>query len=85
MPIISEFQGIRIYMYWDDHNPPHIHAEYDGKEVLKAFDGKVLSGKLPAKKDKLVDAWLILREDEVKNSWELAKDLKPLPKIAPLS
>jgi hypothetical protein len=26
MPTISEFFGILIRMYWDDHPPPHFHA-----------------------------------------------------------
>ena len=34
MPEITEFNGIRIYMYFKDHNPPHIHAEYAGKEAM---------------------------------------------------
>ncbi len=28
MPLICEFFGIKIYMYWDEHVPPHFHAEY---------------------------------------------------------
>lgn len=27
MPEISLFYGIRVTMYYDDHNPPHFHAE----------------------------------------------------------
>ncbi|MBR1656884.1 MAG: DUF4160 domain-containing protein [Synergistaceae bacterium] len=34
MPEISRFYGIRIYMYYDEHNPPHFHAKYDGDEAL---------------------------------------------------
>ena len=29
MPEISKFYGIIIYMYIDDHNPPHFHVWYD--------------------------------------------------------
>jgi hypothetical protein len=29
MPEISRFLGIVIYMYFNGHNPPHIHAEYN--------------------------------------------------------
>lgn len=29
MPEISLFYGIRVTMYYDDHNPPHFHAEYN--------------------------------------------------------
>ena len=28
MPRISEFYGIAIYMYYQDHGPPHVHAIY---------------------------------------------------------
>ena len=29
MPKISRFLGIVTYMYFNDHNPPHFHAEYN--------------------------------------------------------
>ena len=34
MPEISLFFGIRVTMYYDDHNPPHFHAEYNGQKIL---------------------------------------------------
>lgn len=32
MPVVSEFYGIRIKMYFKsvEHNPPHVHAFYGG-------------------------------------------------------
>jgi len=33
MPTISEFFGILIRMYWDDHPPPHFHALYAEHEA----------------------------------------------------
>jgi len=30
---ISEFFGILIRMYWDDHPPPHFHALYGEHEA----------------------------------------------------
>ena len=30
MPEISLFYGIRVTMYYEDHNPPYFHAEYNG-------------------------------------------------------
>lgn len=32
MPEISLFYGIRVTMYYEDHNPPHFHAEYNGNQ-----------------------------------------------------
>ena len=38
MPEISRFFGIVIKMFYDDHNPPHFHAEYgDGQGVKSAL------------------------------------------------
>jgi len=34
MPEISRFFGIVIKMFFDDHNPPHFHAEYSGDLAL---------------------------------------------------
>ena len=34
MPTISEFYGILIKMYFDDHAPAHFHAFYGEHEAL---------------------------------------------------
>ncbi len=34
MPTISQFYGIKITMNYNDHSPPHFHAEYQDYEVL---------------------------------------------------
>ena len=34
MPEISRFFGIVIKMFFDDHNPPHFHAEYGSDIAL---------------------------------------------------
>ncbi|MFI3196890.1 MAG: DUF4160 domain-containing protein [Methylococcaceae bacterium] len=44
MPIISRFFGIIIRMFYDDHNPPHFHAEYQAKNALFDFNGNILKG-----------------------------------------
>lgn len=38
MPTISEFFGIIIRMYYDDHNPPHFHAYYGDYQALIRID-----------------------------------------------
>lgn len=38
MPEISLFFGIGVAMYYDDHNPPHFHAEYNGNKALIEID-----------------------------------------------
>lgn len=85
MPEISLFGGIRITMYYDDHNPPHFHAEYAGHKALVDIQhGYVISGALPARQLKYVLAWDEMHKDELMQNWELAKDAKPLRRISPL-
>lgn len=72
MPIISQFYGILIYMYREigaNHKESHIHIKYNEYEVTINLKGKILSGKLPRKQQKLVQAWMILHEDELKAAW----------------
>ena len=38
MPEISLFYGIRVTMFYDNHNPPHFHAEYNGNKAIIEID-----------------------------------------------
>ena len=85
MPIISLFYGIKVTMYYNDHMPPHFHAEYNGTKVLvDIINAKILKGAFPAKQLKLILAWTVLHQDELMQNWELAKENEPLNKINPL-
>ena len=46
MPEISLFYGIRITMYWSDHNPPHFHAEYGNNKAVVLIDEGIISESL---------------------------------------
>ena len=85
MPEVSLFYGIRITMFYSDHNPPHFHAEYAGNKALVDIQGGfVIRGALPSRQLKLILAWCELHRDELMQNWELSKDAKPLNRIAPL-
>ncbi len=85
VPEISLFYGIRVTMYYDDHNPPHFHAEYNGNKAIIGIDeARVLKGALPSRQLKLILAWCVLHQDELMQNWELSKDGKTLNRIAPL-
>lgn len=85
MPVISEFEGIEICLYFDDHVPPHFHAKYANNEALIEIENScVLKGALPSNKLKLVLAWSELHKEELKKEWENAKNLKKPNKISPL-
>jgi len=85
MPEISRFFGIIIKMNFDDHNPPHFHAEYgDFKAIIRIGDYSVLKGDLPSRALGLVVEWASLHREELLHDWNLSKERVPLGKIAPL-
>ncbi len=85
MPIISAFFGIIIRMYYDDHNPPHIHVEYQGNKALLDFRGNILKGDLQSRTAlRLVRDWIDLRYEELLEDWKLARKGEEMKKIDPL-
>jgi len=84
MPVLSTFYGIIIYIYAREHNPPHIHAKYQGQEIAIDLDGEVLEGKLPKKQLRLVQAWIELYRDEIYANWEFIQAGQEIVKISPL-
>ena len=88
MPTISMFYGIIVRMFFIDtnqHNLPHIHIEYQGKEaVISLPAGELLDGDLPVKKLKMVQAWIAIHEEELMANWALAVRGEPIFKIEPL-
>lgn len=85
MPEISRFFGIVIRMFFDEHNPPHVHAEYQGKKALFDLQGNVTRGDLSSRTaTRLVREWIDLHVTELQEDWELAQQGRDVKKIAPL-
>ncbi|NTW84020.1 MAG: DUF4160 domain-containing protein [Chlorobiaceae bacterium] len=86
MPEISRFFGIVIRMFFDEHNPPHFHAEYQGQKAVFDFQGNILLGDLGSKTAiKLVREWVDLHTDELLDDWNLAMASQEIKKIEPLN
>jgi len=74
-----------IKMFFDDHNPPHFHAECG--ECAGLIDIRTLSlfsGSLPPRVLGLVIESATLHRQELLDDWEKAKSQQELKKIAPL-
>lgn len=85
MPCVSEFYGIAIYLYHNDHQPPHFHAEYAGSEALiEIATLRTYRGKLPRRVHSLVIEWADLNRAELLENWDLARQGLPLKRIEPL-
>ncbi len=58
MPLIHSLEGIKIYVYYNDHLPPHFHALYAEYEVMITIETlEVIKGQMPTKSLKKVLAW----------------------------
>jgi len=85
MPTICEFFGIVIRMYYNDHLPPHFHAEYSGDEAsYEIATLRVIEGGLPRRAHNLVIEWADSHRAELTANWNLARESNPLHKINPL-
>lgn len=85
MPEVSRFLGIIIRMFYQEHEPPHLHAEYAGNKVMLDFQGNILRGNLGSRTAlRLVREWIDLHAEELMQDWQLAMSGKEIEKIAPL-
>ena len=88
MPIISQFYGIIIRIYFNDteqHYLEHIHVQYNEFDAVYAIRNiQVLEGNLPPKQHKLVVAWMEIHKEELKALWEVSQNDGEIFKIEPL-
>ena len=77
LPLISQFYGVLIRMYFNDdeqhHKPhkPHFHAQYADYEASFDLEGNIIVGDFPAKQTKYVVAWADIHRDELSALWDL--------------
>ena len=85
MPEISRFYGIIVRMFYNDHNPPHIHVEYQEYEAIVELESGIVKGEMPRRALNLIYEWIDIHLEELLVDWELARELKPLKRIDPLN
>jgi len=75
-------------MYFYDNtqrHTPHSHAEYqDDEAVFSILDADVISGSLPRKQTRLVQAWIELHQESLMIDWSLAVTGQEPLRIEPL-
>lgn len=85
MPTICMFRGIKIYINYNEHIPPHFHAKYGEYECSITIDDiELLNGDMPNKQLKMLFGWAALHQEELKEEWYLAEQKQELFPIAPL-
>ena len=85
MPTVSIFYGIIIRMFFDEHAPPHFHAEYgEYKATVDIRELEIRTGSLPRRAQELVLDWAELHQSELLADWDLCRQHRQPDPIAPL-
>ena len=76
MPEISRYQGVIFYIHPEPlgnqkHNLPHIHAWYQGQVVILDLEGNILEGRLPKKKLRLAQKWVMMNKEYCLLQWNI--------------
>ena len=72
-------------MFYNDHEPPHFHAEHQGMQGTFDFSGEIVAGAIDSRTAlRLVREWAVLHRSELEHNWHLAKAGQPLRQVAPL-
>jgi len=78
MPTFTKIGSIKIKIYFDEHNPPHIHAEYNEYEIrINLITRKPLPhGDMPEAQLRLIQKWLS-KEQNRKDALTVFRKLNP--------
>lgn len=88
MPEVSRFYGIIVRIFTETqgrHHLPHVHVYYQTYQAVYSLDPiELLTGVLPKRQQRLVEAWIELYQAELLLNWQLADIGLPVNKIPPL-
>lgn len=81
MGSIFIIQGILIYIYAFDHNPPHIHVKSGEGEFTITIKDRIVEGKAKSKIIQIVNKFLDEHENEIMDIWDKAQRGEKITKV----
>jgi len=85
MPVVSRFFGILIRMFFNEHAPPHFHAEYgEFRATINIRTLMVEEGRLPRRALELVLDWAELHQEALMENWDRCREHQQPTPIDPL-
>jgi len=61
-------------MFYNDHEPPHFHAEHQGLQGKFDFSGAMVAGAIESRTAlRLIREWTLLHRSGLEANWRLAK------------
>ena len=81
MGAIYVLQGIMIYIYAFDHNPPHLHVRSADGEFTITIEERIVEGKTKARTVHIVNDFIDANKTEIIEIWEKAQRGERITKI----
>ena len=81
MGSIFVIQGILIYIYAFDHNPPHIHVRSGTDDFSININNRVIEGVARSKTVAIINQFMDEHEDELMELWDKAQRGETIKKI----
>ena len=81
MGSIFVIQGILIYIYAFDHNPPHIHVRSGTDNFSITIKDRIIEGVARSKTVSIINQFMDDHEDELMDLWEKAQKGETIKKI----
>lgn len=73
-------------MFYNEHEPPHFHAEHHGQLATFDLRGRLMAGGIQsATARRLIRQWATAHRNELEANWKRMKGGRPLAGIEPLS
>ena len=72
-------------MFYQEHRPPHFHAEYQGQQATFDFGGELLLGDIRSAIAKgLIREWAVLHRAQLEANWANMEAGRALDRVEPL-
>ena len=81
MGAVYVLQGLLIYIYGFDHNPPHIHVKSGDGEFTITIKDRIVEGRAKSKAIRLINEFIDENEDEIMNLWDKAQRGETIKKV----
>ncbi len=81
MGAVFILQGISIYIYDFDYNPPHIHVKSGDGEFTITIRDRLIEGKTSSRVIKLINTFIDEHEEELMLIWDKAQRGEKINKI----
>lgn len=81
MGSVFVIQGILIYIYGFDHNPPHIHVRSGTDNFSITIKDRIIEGVARSKTVSIINQFMDEHEEELMDLWEKAQKGETIKKI----